>query len=227
MMSNSDRIILLVAFVLAVFLWGYSKVEIMPNERTRTFTNIPVVLSGSSPEGYSTSLSTDSKVVSLNIKGPIDDVNNMTADDIKVTVNIDGVSEGESVKTLSRNNIKFPQDIQGIAVVKYPKVQLITKKLSKKTLAVSVSFLTQPPSGFVIGQYVAEPSAVEIEGMTEAVENVAYVQVSIDPNKKLEEETVLTLHAVDERGDQVTDVRILTPTATIRMVTLTTEVPVL
>jgi len=224
-MSNSDRIILLVAFVLAVFLWGYSKVEIMPNERTRTFTNIPVVLSGSSPEGYSTSLSTDSKVVSLNIKGPIDTVNNMTADDIKVTVNIDGVSEGESIKTLSRNNIKFSQEIQGIAVVKYPKVQLITKKLSKKTLAVAVSFLTQPPSGFVIGQYVAEPSAVEIEGMTEAVENVAYVQVSIDPNKKLEEETVLTLHAVDERGNQVTDVRILTPTATIRMVTLTTEVP--
>ena len=219
-MSHQDKISLLISFILAVFLWGYAKIEVMPNERTRIITNVPVILTNSSPDGYSTHLVNDSRHVDIRVRGPIDLVNSITVDDLKVNVNIDGITDHETKMMLSGKNIEIPE---GLTIVRYPMITLNTLKLEQRIMPVVVSFISEPPPGTVVGQYVIEPNEVTVEGAKKAVDKLAFVQVRIDPNKKLENETSLKVYAVDNDGDQLTDLRVLTPTVNVKMVTLTTN----
>jgi len=219
-MSHQDKISLLISFILALFLWGYAKVEILPNERTRIITNVPVILTGTSPEGYTTSLTNDSRLIRIKVRGPIDIVNNLTVDDIKVMVSKENITDPETKVQLAAKNIELPDE--DLSVISPPQVVLNTVRLEQVVMPVVVSFVSEPPPGSVVGRYVITPSEVSVEGVKKAIEKLAYVQVRIDPNKKLENKTSLKLYAVDADGEQLTDVRILTPTVTVKMVALTT-----
>jgi len=220
-MSHRDKISLLISFILALILWGYAKVEILPNDRTRVIERVPVILIGESTKGYTTSLTNESSPVSIKVRGPIEMVNNLTVDDIKITVSRENITDAETKVQLSNKNIELPYE--ELTVISPPHVILNTQKLEQVTMPVVVSFVSEPPPGSVVGQYVIKPSEVTVEGVKKGIEKLAYVQVRIDPNKRLDNKTDLKVYAVDADGELITDVRVSTPTVTVKMVTQTTN----
>ena len=219
-MSNADKITLILSFICAVLLWSYAKTVAAPYEKTREISDVPVILIGDSPPGYNCTLHPKSRQVSFFVRGPRDLVDSLTQEEVSIKVSRDNITKN-SVITLDRSNINLPD---GLNVLRYPKVTLLLEKLTQRTMPVSVSFITQPPPGVVVGQYVVTPSEVIIEGPEKAVASVAFLQVRLDPNKQLEGETQLTLHAVDDIGNQVTDVTIHKSAVIVKMVSLANNV---
>ncbi|HEY3378695.1 MAG TPA: CdaR family protein [Armatimonadota bacterium] len=214
-MSQMDRVTLIIAVALGVFLWAYVRVAHDTPESTRIIRDVPVQLEGKSPSGYASKLHAEDQTIDVEIKGVAERVSAVTRDEVVVRLNVSGVTKSQAVLTPM---VVLPRDIR---VARAPKVTLITYALRQQTFPVKVAFIAQPPPGTMVGEYLVQPATVTVEGSAEALDQVKYVTVRVDPGEPLTSEREVVPHVVDIDGERITDVHVLTSSVKLRMVSLT------
>lgn len=213
-MSRVDRPTLILAIALSLFLWAYVRLWHETPEITRVIRDVPVQL-GSGPAGFECKLHPKDQTVDVYVKGPAERVNNVIRDDIVIRANVTGTLKS---RMTVMPEVKLPKWLR---LGREVEVTVLTNPLKQKTLPVTISFITQPPPGTTVGQYKATPNSVSIEGGQEALDKVHYVIVRIDPTQAMTTDQDRVPHPVSADGEPVDDVRVLTATVKVRMVSLT------
>lgn len=205
-MANADKTTLILAMLLSVFLWAYVRLTVSTPDEVRTLRDIPVTLSGAAASDLLVQLDPGDRLAKITIKGSPEAVANLDAEKIVGRVNIEGLSDSRNTR---RRPVRFnlPPGVRLIGIT--PKVTLSATKLDTRLFPVTVSFLSSPPSGYTVGEYVTEPSTVAVAGSKKALEKIKYVIVAVDPNQRLSTARDLTPRAVDENGSRVDGVSVV------------------
>lgn len=211
-MRNIDRPTLILAFVLAVFLWMY--VRISQESPRRVITRVPVQLVGQVP-GIKTSLHPDNRTVNVAITGRSQAVNSVLPDEIKVKVYVSDITEVTQAPVSRKTVVTVPNTVE---LAGTPTVNIITEALELKSFPVTVFFVPPPPPGTPVGEYLVQPTDVPVEGTPETLKRVKYVTVTIDPRQSISGGVKITPRAVDENGDRVEDASVLEESLLVRLV---------
>ncbi|HEX2951641.1 MAG TPA: CdaR family protein [Armatimonadota bacterium] len=218
-MTRTDRVSLIIAIALAFFLWAYVRLTHTAPEVTRVIQHVNVSIDGQAPSGFACLLHDENRVIDIAVKGPSERVSSLSQEDITVKVDVRRVNAGKSTLTprvFLPKGIRLAREPQAITVIAYP--------LKQKTLPVSIAFIAQPPPGTTVGEYVVQPNSVTVEGSDEALQQVKYVTVRIDPNLPMTIEHSVVPRVVNADGEVVDNARVLNvSTVGVRMATLTGE----
>jgi len=210
-MKNIDRPTLILAFVLAVFLWVY--VHASQDSPRRVFTR-PVQLVGK-VSGIKTSVHPDYSTVNIVITGRPEAVNGVLPDEIKVKVNVSDIMKVTGKSVPHQTLVTMPKGVE--LVGKPPTITVIAEALEQKSLPVTMLFIPPPPPGTPVGEYLVQPTDVPVEGTPEALQRVQYVTVSLDPSEPIPGGMKITPRAVDENGDRVDDANVLAESILVRL----------
>jgi len=209
---NIDRPTLILAIVLAIFLWLYVRVSQETLIADRTFPRIPVMLEGR-VSGIKAELHPDNLTVILKLKGNSDTLDYLQPDEVKVKVNVSDITRTGTVR--HRTTVSLPPHVS--LVGKPPVVTILAEKLDQTIFPITVSFITTPPPGTVVGEYLTQPVDAPVEGTQETLKRVKYVVVSIDPRQSMSGGVKVTPRALDENGDRVEDVNVMLESVFLRL----------
>ena len=109
-MNNIDRPTLILAFVLAIFLWVYVRVSQETPTESRVIYGIPVVMEGKVP-GIKTSLHPDTRTVNLTITGRPKAVYSVSPDRIKAKVDVSGIQTVSDKPHLRPTVVTLPNTV--------------------------------------------------------------------------------------------------------------------
>lgn len=211
-MKNIDRPTLILAFVLAIFLWMYVRVSQESPATRRVIPKVPVEMVGT-VSGIRTTLHPDNQTVNLTLKGNAEALDSVLPDEVKVKVDVSRIKTAGTTRL--ETAVKLPSNVQLYG--KPPVVTILADVLDHEKFPVEVSFIVLPREGTAVGQYLAQPSDVTVEGTKDALGRVKYVTVSIDPNESISGGAKITPRAVDENGDRVDDVNVLEASVMLRL----------
>jgi|GEM_PF-1331779 len=214
-MKNIDRPTLILAFVLAIFLWIYVRVSQEAPTARRVMTRIPVQMVGK-VSGIRTSLHPDNITVSIPITGRSETVYGVVADEIKVKVDVSDITSASGAPIPRQTTVTVPETVK--LAGKPPIVSIITEQLEQKSFPVSVSFTVLPSVGTQVGQYLLQPADLLVEGTAATMKRVKYVTVSIDPNEPISGGVKIAPRAIDDNGDRVSDANVLQESVLVRLV---------
>ncbi len=214
---SSERATLILAIGIALFLWVYVRVVQESPELTRTFREVPVIMDGSPAAGLEARLHEKSRTVDITVRGQKERVDGLSAGEIKVRTDVSGISDTNThyapVKVSLPDGVKLAGNP--------PTVTVIVTALVRQTFPVQVSFITAPPTGTTIGEYVLEPETVTVDGTKAALEGVHAVILPVDPSEPMSHAQEIPPRPVGDDGERVSDVRVLTPTVRVRMSSFT------
>lgn len=205
-MKNIDRPTLILAFVLAIFLWMYVRVSQESPLESRVIYGVPVQVEGQVP-GIKTSLHPDSRTVNLTISGHQRTILSVTPDRVKVKVDVSKIRRATDKPQLLPAEVTLPNTVklEGNA----PHVAIITQALEQKSFPVTVLFLPPPEPGRETGEYVLKPADVPVEGTAETIKRVKYVLVTVNPNEPIVGGVRIPPRAVDANGERVDEANVL------------------
>lgn len=215
-MVKPDRATMIIALALALFLWAYVRIVHETPETARILRNVPVRTEGKLASGLAYRLLDDNRAVDLQIKGPAERVNNILRDEVVLYVNLSGITHAQTAVLQPRATLPV-----GVRATQLPKISLLVFPTKLQTLPVMISFIAAPPPGTTVGEYVISPATVTIDGSREALKQVKYVSIRLDPTQPLTAERDFIPQAVDAEGKEVDGVRVLTATVKVRMSSLT------
>ncbi|MHB9133294.1 MAG: CdaR family protein [Armatimonadota bacterium] len=219
-MNSTERTTLIIAVVLALFLWAYVRITQTPEEH-RTIRSVPVTIAGTAVGGLAVSLYDKDAALNIDIIGPAERVSNVSREDVRAEVDISGVTDVQHKKPLPVKVSGLPK---GVRVANSGlKVPINVVPLEQRSFPVQVGFITQPPPGTTVGEYRISPAIVTVEGSHQELETVKYVTVQVDPSQPLTAEQPVVPQAVNKKGEWVKDVRILTSAVKVGMASLTGE----
>lgn len=218
-MVKPDRATMIVAIALALFLWAYVRIAHETPEVTRIIRDVPVRPEGKLASGLAYRLLDDNRAVDLQIKGSAERVNNVPRDEVVLYVNLSGITHAQTAVLQPRVTLPV-----GVRATPMPKISLLVFPSKLQTMPVTIAFIAVPPPGTTMGEYVVTPSTVTIEGSREALKQVKYVSIRLDPTQSFTAERDCVPQAVDTEGKEVDGVRVLTATVKVRMASLTGQV---
>ncbi len=101
-MGRSKYLNMLISLLLAILLWGIVVVQVNP-QVTETFNNVPVTFLGedSLAEPDLVRTGPEQTSVEVTVKGTRADVRGMDKEDIRITADLTGLTEGEHTVRLS------------------------------------------------------------------------------------------------------------------------------
>jgi len=211
-MKTIDRPTLILAFVLAIFLWVYVRVSQETPTDSRTIYGVPVQIVGQVPS-YKSSLHPDTRSVDITITGRPKDIARVSPDRIKVTVDVSDIKETDKPQ-LRKTNVILPRTVAMEG--KAPTVTIITEGLEQKSFPVTVLFIPPLEAGRESGEYLTQPTDVPVEGTAETLKRVKYVLVTVNPNEPLVGGVNIPPRAVDESGNRVDDANVLQESILVR-----------
>lgn len=215
-MTHYDRPTLILAIILACFLWTYVRVA-QENRVTRIIRDVQIQMSGKGATLAYTLSPVDH--VEITIKGPADLVNNVSRDEVEASIDVAGIANAGTTSVPVR--VRVPR---GITLVGKPSnVAVITDTLKQKMLPVKVAFLAIPSPGATVGEYLVEPTLVAVQGTPEVLKQVTRVIVLIDPNEPPGAGSTYIPRAVNSSGERVVDASVLQSSVKVRMASLTGE----
>lgn len=210
MMKNIDRPTLILAFILAIFLWAYVRIS-QEGPPARRVMKVPVQLVVAS--GMKASLRSGQTTVDIPVRGVPEAVNTLMPDEIDVKVDLSDITKAATVK--KRATVRLPSSVR--LEGNLPLLSIATEVLEQKTLPVKVSFIAVPPPGAVIGQYVTTPDIVTVEGTKDALRRVKYVTLPVDPSVAMPSSLEIAPRAVDAKGERVDDVSVMQASVEVRL----------
>ena len=215
-MTQYDRPTLILAVVLALFLWAYVRVA-QEIHITRIIRDVKIQMSGQNASLAYTLTPQDR--IDVAIKGPADLVNNISRDEIEARIDVTGITTDGKVSVPVQ--VQTPRGVS--LVTKVPNITVSTDTLKQKMFPLKVAFLTIPPAGATVGEYLVEPAIVAVQGTPEVLQQVARVIVLIDPNETFEPGNTYLPRAVNASGERVVDASVLQSSVKVRMASLTGE----
>lgn len=212
---NAELTTRILAIVLALFLWTYVRISLNTPETHRTITGVPVrVLTA---PGYSWQLRPGDNTVDVYIKGPADVVNNILREDITATADARRLEAARAKRVPVRITLPRGADFAG----RLPTVNVKIIPLERKAFPVTIVFTAVPPAGTMLGDYILDPTMVNVEGSREALAQVNQVMVRLDPADALKAEREFIPRAVNAEGERVPGVLVLASTVRVSMASLT------
>ncbi len=155
------------ALIIAVGLWvaGHRDIE-RAVEVPLEFRNIPADL-----------MVLDNRVdyVVLRVMGPRTSVSTLDADNLKLSLDLDGAKSGLLSYPLAANDFNVPRGVT-VARITPPVVHLRLEPVAKRTLPVSVRLSGKPMTGYRIAQTTVRPESVAVQGPAEEVRRMATVE---------------------------------------------------
>jgi hypothetical protein len=160
------------ALIVAVGLWlaGHRDTE-RAIEVPLEFRNIPADL-----------MVMDNRVdyVVLRVMGPRTSVSTLDADNLKLSLDLDGAKSGLLSYPLATNDFNVPRGVT-VARITPPVVHLRLEPVAKRTLPVSVRLSGRPLAGYRIAQTTVRPENVVVQGPADEVRRMSAVEtVPID-----------------------------------------------
>ncbi len=196
-----------VAIILGLLLWTY--VRITPTSITRVIRDVPVSMVGMPQQpAMEYTINPQDRTVDVLIKGIPELVNNVLRDEVKAHIDVGKMNNPGTVQL--GVEVDLPRGVK--LAQKLTKVVVSASKLYRDDFPITISFIQQPQTGAIVGEYRPNPDSVVIEGPRDVIrQRVKYVIVRIDPTRPLATEEFKPV-PVDDAGEQVNNVRVLTPT---------------
>jgi YbbR domain-containing protein len=155
------------ALIIAVGLWvaGHRDTE-RAIEVPLEFRNIPSDL-----------MVMDNRVdyVVLRLMGPRTSVSTLDADNLKLSLDLDGAKSGLLSYPLAANDFNVPRGVT-IARITPPVIHLRLEPVAKRTLPVSVRLSGKPMSGYRIARTSVRPENVSVQGPAEEVRRLTLLE---------------------------------------------------
>jgi YbbR domain-containing protein len=166
-LAGSNFGLKVLALIIAVGLWlaGHRDIE-RALEVPLEFRNIPADL-----------MVMDNRVdyVVLRVMGPRTSVSTLDADNLKLSLDLDGAKSGLLSYPLTANDFSVPRGVT-VARITPPVIHLRLEPLAKRTLPVSVRLSGKPMAGYRIGQTAVRPESVAVQGPADEVRRMAVVE---------------------------------------------------
>ena len=113
--------------------------------------------------------------VVLRLMGPRTLVSTLDADNLKLSLDLDGAKSGSLSYPLSANDFNVPRGVT-VGRITPPVVHLRLEPVIKRTLPVSVRLSGKPAAGFRIAQTTAQPESVSVQGPAEEVRRIPLIE---------------------------------------------------
>jgi YbbR domain-containing protein len=113
--------------------------------------------------------------VVLRLMGPRTLVSTLDADNLKLSLDLDGVKSGSLSYPLSANDFNVPRGVT-VGRITPPVIHLRLEPVIKRTLPVAVRFSGKPAAGFRIAQTTARPESVSVQGPAEEVRRLPLIE---------------------------------------------------
>jgi YbbR domain-containing protein len=154
------------AILLSIVLWffvtsrGQSEMSIdVPLE----FVNVPPGLE---------LVNHGTKTVNLNIKGQDRFIKNVSASNVRVSLDLSKAKRGEGTYYINREDIKLPRSIT-VTNINPPGVKVTTEETASKTVRVVPLIVGEPEKGFYLKSIEVSPDTVTIEGVRSEIAKVS------------------------------------------------------
>jgi YbbR domain-containing protein len=218
---NSERATLILAIGIALFLWIYVRMVQDAPEGARTLREVAVILDGTPAPGLVARLHEKNRTLDVAVRGIRDRVAGLGPGEVKVRVDVSGITDAKTQTLPAR--VSLPEGVRLAGDT--PRVTVIVTTLERKTFSIQIAFITAPPTGTTVGEYRLEPETVAVDGTKEALAQVRAVVLPIDPAEEMTHFQDVAPRPVDEHGERIPDVRVLTPTVRVRTGSITGPPP--
>jgi YbbR domain-containing protein len=113
--------------------------------------------------------------VVLRVMGPRTSVSTLDADNVKLSLDLDGAKSGLLSYPLTPSDFNVPRGIT-VARITPPVIHLRLEPVAKRTLPVAVRLSGKPHAGYRIAHTVVRPESVTVQGPAEEVRRLATVE---------------------------------------------------
>jgi YbbR domain-containing protein len=163
--SNLGLKVLSLVIALGLWLAGHHDIE-RAVEVPVEFRNIPSDL-----------MVMDNRVdfVVLRLMGPRTLISTLDADDLKLSMDLDGAKAGPVSYPLGSNSFSIPRGVT-VARITPPVVHLRLEPVMKRPLPVTVRYSSKPPFGYKIAEATVQPETVSVEGPAEEVRRLVAIE---------------------------------------------------
>lgn len=174
---SEDLVLRILAIVLALTLWIYVQAQ-QPqsvHEGMQTFKDVEIQWNTNS--NYIVTAIT-SRVADVTVRGQLDDINNLTKEDITITLELSEYQDGQHTVSL------VPQLPGGIRLysVSPSKIDVVLDEWQSVQLPVELEFTAALPDDVVVQEVIIEPSIVTVEGAAVVIEDIAKIIIPYDIN---------------------------------------------
>ncbi|MBQ5441014.1 MAG: hypothetical protein IIU36_01955 [Firmicutes bacterium] len=204
-MLKSNRIAIILAFVMAVVLWAYVLGEVDP-VRTITFKDIPIRLLNESALGDEDLIITDidSQKTSVTFTAKRSIANKIKADDFNVTANLKGISQGDNIVEVE---VTKPSSVS-VESISTEFINIKTEKIVTLEKNIEVVFTNDTDEKTEPKILRLSEETVRISGASSLVNRVDRVIAKVDTERLSTDPNSISvkLRAVDSDNNRVKDI---------------------
>jgi YbbR domain-containing protein len=112
------------------------------------------------------------KTVNLNIKGQDRFIKNVSASNVRVSLDLSKAKRGEGTYYIDRADIKLPRSIT-VTNINPPSVRVATEETASKSVTVVPVIVGEPQKGFYLKSAEVSPDTIVIEGVRSEIAKVS------------------------------------------------------
>lgn len=237
-LKKRNSLYLLLAFLVAVSIWVYVDEfgnDGNPRETETTITDIPIVYVGEAnlaDRGLMLLPEETTMTMDLTVSGGRRQVAALSRENMKVTVNLDGIShagiQNISYSSITSTGKRFAQSMIEMRTPGMATVNI--KELNRKAVEVRCELVGNLADGYTAGELILSHYMLELQGQAEDINPVSYVKVTLDIGDQATESITqdLKFRYYDSRDQLVTNPNIRPVTETVQAtlpVFVTKELP--
>lgn len=153
------------AILLSIVLWFF----VTSRGQSEISIDVPLELKNM-PQGLEL-VNHGTKTVNLNIKGQERFIKNVSASNVRVSLDLSKAKRGEGTYYINREDIKLPRSIT-VTNISPPSVRVTTEETAAKTVRVVPVIVGEPRKGFYLKSAEVLPETIVIEGVRSEIAKV-------------------------------------------------------
>jgi len=154
------------AILLSIVLWFF----VTSRGQSEISIDVPLELKNM-PQGLEL-VNHGTKTVNLNIKGQERFIKNVSASNVRVSLDLGKAKRGEGTYYINREDIKLPRSIT-VTNINPPSVRVTTEETSSKAVRVVPVIVGEPQKGFYLKSAGVLPEIIVIEGVRSEIAKVS------------------------------------------------------
>jgi YbbR domain-containing protein len=154
------------AILLSIVLWFF----VTSRGQSEISIDVPLELKNM-PQGLEL-VNHGTKTVNLNIKGQERFIKNVSASNVRVSLDLSKAKRGEGTYYINREDIKLPRSIT-ITNISPPSVRVTTEETASKTVKVVPVIVGEPRKGFYLKSAEVLPETIVIEGVRSEIAKIS------------------------------------------------------
>jgi YbbR domain-containing protein len=154
------------AILLSIVLWFF----VTSRGQSEISIDVPLELKNM-PQGLEL-VNHMTKTVNLNIKGQERFIKNVSASNVRVSLDLSKAKRGEGTYYINREDIKLPRSIT-VTNINPPSVRVTTEETVSKAVKVVPVIIGEPQRGFYLKSAEVLPDSIVIEGVRSEVAKVS------------------------------------------------------